>query len=966
VFRGWDRLQLYRGGLQDDVSSLDRMYVSRDGRSAEPLAECARLLARGVSRRTNPELGVTYRASLRRVRLKPFDANGAFVRTTPEGGDELRQLAVRSAGVTVFSGGLGLALQVVATVILARLLTPKDFGLVTMVTTFSLLLMNFGLNGFTEAVIQREQIDHGLASNLFWINMGAGALLTVGFAAAGSLLARLYHEAHVAQIAAGVSLTILVSSTSVLHLALLKRAMRFSAVSANDIVARALSVLVSILCAFAGLGYWSLVAGAITLPLSTGIGALSLCRWLPGRPRRRAGTESMVRFAIHTYGHFGINYCARNTDNLLVGWQFSAQSLGFYKRAYDLFALSAGQLVASITVVAVSALSRVNKDAALYRRYLLGALTVLTFLGMGIAADFTLIGRDLIRILLGPGWEESGRIFTFFAPGIGVMILYYTHGWIHLSIGRPDRWFRWGVVEFVTTCLLFVAGLPWGPIGVAVAWTVSFWLLTIPAMWYAGRPIGLEITLVLAVVWRYILAALFAVAVTAATTVVFPSLGIAPGVTGAMVRILVTSSLLGALYLGAVVFLHGGLEPLYQIARLLREMSSWVKPAGVSPTTRDLGGEAELLRNWGVADARFSSSEEPLVSILIPAYNAEEWIADTLRSAIAQTWARKEIIVVDDGSTDRTFERAHKFQSEWVHVVKQQNQGASAARNRAFSLSQGDYIQWLDSDDLLAPDKISRQLEALNACGGNKRTLLSSPWGKFMYRSYRARFTTTALWCDLSPVEWLLRKMEQNVYMQTATWLVSRELTEAAGSWDTRLSEDDDGEYLCRVLLASDGVRFVPDAKVYYRTFGFDSLSYIGRSSRKLESHWLSMQLHIRYLRSLEDSARVHAACLQYLRTSLIHFYPERRDIVIQAERMASELGEQLGVPELSWKYSWIEKVFGWGLAKPVQRSLRKARWSLEKRLDKGQFFVDKWKLGSVACYQTGDRSCVDPGVEVL
>jgi len=119
-------------------------------------------------------------------------------------------------------------------------------------------------------------------------------------------------------------------------------------------------------------------------------------------------------------------------------------------------------------------------------------------------------------------------------------------------------------------------------------------------------------------------------------------------------------------------------------------------------------------------------------------------------------------------------------------------------------------------------------------------------------------------------------------------------------------------------------------------------------------------------LRSLEESSRVHAACMEYLRTSLIHFYPERRDIVQQAEQMANELGQQLGVPTLSWKYSWIEKAFGWGLAKPVQRSMRRFRWSLEKRLDKVLFLVENWKLGLVARYQTGNRSFVDPGAEVL
>jgi glycosyltransferase involved in cell wall biosynthesis len=408
--------------------------------------------------------------------------------------------------------------------------------------------------------------------------------------------------------------------------------------------------------------------------------------------------------------------------------------------------------------------------------------------------------------------------------------------------------------------------------------------------------------------------------------------------------------------------LHRGYAPIHQLLRLLREMVPWetrlLLPVQAGRKTVEdaifsLNSEEKSLLSVergeeAARDVRCGASPvlygtKPLVSILIPAFNAQEWIADTLRSAIAQTWKSKEIIVVDDGSTDQTLAIVRQFESQGIVAVRHENQGAAAARNKALSLSHGDYIQWLDADDLLAPDKIARQMDLVEQ-GVDKRTLFSSAWGRFMYRPHRAQFTPTALWCDLTPVECLLRKMGQNVYIQTASWLVSRELTEAAGSWNTRLSEDDDGEYFCRVLLASNHVRFVPNARVYYRTFGFDSLSYIGRSPQKLESHWFSMQLHIHHLRSFEDSPRVHAACLEYLRNSLIYFYPERVDIVRQAERMAMEFGEHLGVPGLSWKYFWIERVFGWAIVKPVQRLLRKFRWSMEKRLDKVLFRIENRK----------------------
>ncbi|MGC1902617.1 MAG: glycosyltransferase family A protein, partial [Candidatus Acidiferrum sp.] len=155
----------------------------------------------------------------------------------------------------------------------------------------------------------------------------------------------------------------------------------------------------------------------------------------------------------------------------------------------------------------------------------------------------------------------------------------------------------------------------------------------------------------------------------------------------------------------------------------------------------------------------------PLVSILIPAYNAEKWIADTVRSALAQTWPRKEIIIVDDGSKDQTAEVAGRFSSKEVAVVSKVNEGAAKTRNHALRLSQGDYIQWLDADDLLEQHKIERQLDALQRLEG-QRILASSSWGYFNYRPRRTRFVPTSLWQDLSPVEWLIRKMGQNLHMQ--------------------------------------------------------------------------------------------------------------------------------------------------------------------------------------------------------
>lgn len=307
----------------------------------------------------------------------------------------------------------------------------------------------------------------------------------------------------------------------------------------------------------------------------------------------------------------------------------------------------------------------------------------------------------------------------------------------------------------------------------------------------------------------------------------------------------------------------------------------------------------------------------PLVSILIPAYNAERFIAQTIESALAQTWARKELIIVDDGSKDATAAIARRYASRSVLVVSQKNQGAAAARNKALSLSTGELIQWLDADDLLSANKVAVQVEALRDAG--KDVLASSGWGSFRARPSRARFVPTPLWQDLDPVEWMVRKWRHNLHMQTATWLVSRELTEAAGPWDSRLLGDDDGEYFCRVIVRAERVKFVPAGRVYYRISDASRLSYIGTSNRKMDAQFLGMEMQIGYLRSLEDSERVRRACVAWLQTWLVHFYPNRLDIVERAQQLARSLGGELQMPVLSWKYDWIRRGFGWPAAKQAQ-----------------------------------------------
>jgi O-antigen/teichoic acid export membrane protein len=504
--------------------------------------------------------------------LKAFNDAGHFFDRGDDG--QLARRTVRNAGVTVFAQASVFAIQLLGTVVLARLLTPSDFGIVTMVTTFSLLLASFGLAGFTEAILQADTLTESQTSNLFWITLSGGLILSLGFGAAGSLLARFYSNPQITKAAIGFALVIFFSVAPVIHLALLKRAMLFGQASVLDIVSRVAYVIVAILCSLLGWGYWALITGSIAQQVVSCIGAWLLCSWIPKLPQRERGTGKMVSYALSVYGRFTLNYFTGNTDNLLVGWRLGAVALGFYKKAFDLFILPSCQLLAPILAVVVTTLSRKNKDLQEYKRYFLAGLGIVAFLGMAISASLTLTGRDVVRCLLGSQWGESGRIFVYFAPGIGLMLVYQTTSWIHLSMGTTARWLRWTVIELALTATLFLVGLHWGPAGVAGAWTTSYCVLMIPGFVYALRPIKLPMTLILSTVWRYAVAATVAAVICARTLrhlPMPPQLTIG-GLGQAAARIVVNNALFGLLYLLIIVALYGSMKPLRQFARLLPDL----------------------------------------------------------------------------------------------------------------------------------------------------------------------------------------------------------------------------------------------------------------------------------------------------------------------------------------------------------------------------------------------------------
>jgi hypothetical protein len=326
---------------------------------------------------------------------------------------------------------------------------------------------------------------------------------------------------------------------------------------------------------------------------------------------------------------------------------------------------------------------------------------------------------------------------------------------------------------------------------------------------------------------------------------------------------------------------------------------------------------------------------KPLVSILIPAYNAQAWIAWTLQSALDQDYPNIEVILVNDGSTDETLSIAKKFASKSVKIVDQPNAGGPAARNAALACAQGDYIQWLDHDDLLDRHKISEQLKAIDYAEGG-RLLLSASFGTFYYCAHRAVFSPSSLWRDLTPREYFFAKFEGEKWLQTSAWLVSRKLSQMAGPWWEVRSPDDDGEYFCRVVSASERIQFVATAKSYWRVGNYQSFSYSRvRSIAALEALLKSTIRCIEHFRALEDSEQSRAACVSFLRHRLIHFYPDHPDLVEQMNSLARDLGGSLAPPRLRWPYELVRASLGWRMACAARVPIPRCRSFLLRNFDK-------------------------------
>lgn len=313
----------------------------------------------------------------------------------------------------------------------------------------------------------------------------------------------------------------------------------------------------------------------------------------------------------------------------------------------------------------------------------------------------------------------------------------------------------------------------------------------------------------------------------------------------------------------------------------------------------------------------------PLVSVLIPAWNAERWLGETLRSVLAQTWPNLEVVIADDGSSDATLTLARGHASARLRVLALPHRGAAATRNAAIAAARGEYLQFLDADDLIAPDKVAAQMAHLALF---PRRVATGPWAPFIRRPGDLAARPDALWADLAPVDWLLHKFNHNAYMFPATWLAHRELVARAGPWNEALSLDDDGEFMVRLVAASDGVAFVPGAWSHHRVGNAASLSS-QMSAAALRSLSTSMHAGCSTLLALEDSARTRGACVRYLQDNVGHFIPDEPALQAQLHALARRLGGHLTAPPQSRHFELMCALVGWRHARRLRARWNALRW---------------------------------------
>ena len=480
---------------------------------------------------------------------------------------DLKEKVIRGGLAKAFAQGASLVLRMGSLMVLARLLAPKDFGLVGMVTAFTGVLNLFRDFGLSSATVQRGHVTDDEISTLFWINVMVGGFLGFLLMVMSPIVASFYHEPRLFWVSIILGTSFLFNGAGVQHTALLERQMRFTALATIDIIALVVSTAVGIVMAATGFGYWSLVAAAVAVPLVATICLWLTTGWSPGRPRSHDGVHSLLRFGgAITLGNL-IVYLAYNLEKVLLGRFWGADALGLYGRAYQLVNLPTDNLNSAFWSVAFSGLSRVRDDPQKFKSYFLKGYSLLLALTIPITIAAALFAPDLILVVLGPKWKDVIVIFRLLTPTILIFALINPLAWLVFSLGMVGRNLK--IVSVLAPLVIcgYLLGLPYGPKGVAFGYSAMMTLWVIPHIAWCVHGTVVSLRDILLAVSRPLVSGIVAAGFAFGVQYLCgPSLS-------PLLRLLMGSTVLLAAYVGMLFYAMGQKDLYWSILRALRRRS---------------------------------------------------------------------------------------------------------------------------------------------------------------------------------------------------------------------------------------------------------------------------------------------------------------------------------------------------------------------------------------------------------
>jgi len=392
---------------------------------------------------------------------------------------DLKGRSVRGGLLSVIAQGTQVLVQSISTIVLARLLTPTDFGLVAMVTAVTVIAWGFADLGLTEATIQRKELTHNQVSTLFWINVAMGLFLTFVTAGMAPFLAKFYEEPRLVGITLVASVSFLIAGLRGQHNALLKRQMLFKSLAIRDVTSSLLGVIVAVGLALRGAGYWAILASPLTANLSQMVMSWLMIRWRPGLPHFGPEIRTMVGFGGNVAVSYVIFNWVRNADNILIGRYWGAGPLGLYSRAFNLLTLAISQITAPTCSVAIPALSRIQDEAELFARYYLKIMNLIVWIIASLFGFLFVAATPVIVLVLGAKWGEAAPVFQILTISALGQVLLESTLWVLISQGQSARLLK--LMLFLSPIMVgsFVIGLPFGIKGVALSLSITL-LCTLP------------------------------------------------------------------------------------------------------------------------------------------------------------------------------------------------------------------------------------------------------------------------------------------------------------------------------------------------------------------------------------------------------------------------------------------------------------------------------------------------------